>query len=52
MVYNLINIKTIKNIITLIAILLMAYIILNNNITYVMPIRFNSADSVMQDFYP
>jgi hypothetical protein len=50
--YNIINLKQTKSIITLIALLLMAYIILNSNITYVMPIRFNSADSVMQDFYP
>lgn len=50
--YNTINIKTIKSVITLIAILLMAYILLNSNISYVMPIRFNSADSVMQNFYP
>jgi hypothetical protein len=52
MVYNLINIKQVKSIITLIVLLLMAYIILNSNISYVMPIRFNSADSVMTNFYP
>jgi|688.fasta_scaffold1406846_1 hypothetical protein len=50
--YNIINLKEIKSIITLLAILLMAYIILNSNISYVMPIRFNSADSVMTNFYP
>ena len=49
---NIINIKQVKSIITLIAILLMAYILLNSNISYIMPIRFNSADSVMQNFYP
>ena len=50
--YSIINLKQIKSIITLLAILLMAYIIINSNISYVMPIRFNSADSVMQNFYP
>jgi hypothetical protein len=49
---SIINIKQVKSVITLIAILLMAYIILNSNISYVMPIKFNSADSVMQNFYP
>jgi hypothetical protein len=49
---SIINIKQVKSIITLIAILLMAYIIINSNISYEMPIRFNSADSVMQNFYP
>jgi hypothetical protein len=50
--YSIINLKEIKSIITLIALLLMAYIILNSNISYVMPIRFNSADSVKTNFYP
>jgi len=50
--YSIINLKQIKSIITLLAILLMAYIIINSNISYVIPIRFNSADSVMQNFYP
>lgn len=49
---NIINIKQVKNIITLLAILLMTYILLNNNISYVMPIRFNTTDSVMKNFYP
>ena len=49
---SIINIKQVKSIITLIAILLMTYIILNSNISYVMPIKFNSADSVMTNFYP
>jgi len=49
---SIINIKQLKTIITLIAILLMTYIILNSNISYEMPIRFNSADSVMTNFYP
>jgi hypothetical protein len=49
---SIINIKQVKSVITLIAILLMAYILLNSNISYVMPIRFNSADSVMTNFYP
>jgi len=52
MVYNLINIKTIKSIVTLLFILLMAYVITNSNISYNMPIKFNSQDSVIKNFYP
>lgn len=52
MVYNLINIKTIRNIINILFIILILYVLLHSNNTYVMPIKFNSADSVMQDFYP
>jgi hypothetical protein len=49
---NLINIKQIKNIITLLFILIIAYILLNNSVSYSVPMRFNYQDSVMENFYP
>jgi len=52
MVYNLINIKTIKNIINILFIILILYVLLHNDNLYVMPIKFNSADSVITNFYP
>ena len=50
--YNTINIKIIKSIVTLLFILLMAYVMTHTNTSYNMPIKFNSADSVMTNFYP
>lgn len=52
MVYNTINLKIIKIIVTLLFIMLMAFVIINTNTSYNMPIRFNSADSVMINNYP
>lgn len=52
MVYNLINIKTIKNIIITMFIILTLFVLFkNNNIKYI-NIKFNSTDSVMNNFYP
>ena len=47
-----INLKIVKAIITLFFILIMSYIILNTNILYSIPVKFNYQDSVMENFYP
>ena len=47
-----INLKIAKNIITLLFILIISYILLNINVSYNIPIRFNYQDSVMENFYP
>jgi hypothetical protein len=49
---NLINIKQTKSIITLLFILIISYILLNINISYSVPVKFNYQDSVMENFYP
>jgi hypothetical protein len=49
---SLINLKTVKNIITLLFILIISYILLNTNVSYSVPVKFNYQDSVMENFYP
>lgn len=47
-----INLKIAKAIITLLFILIISYILLNTNISYSVPVKFNYQDSVMENFYP
>jgi hypothetical protein len=49
---SLINIKQVKNIITLLFILLISYILFSKSISYNIPINFNYQDSVMENNYP
>jgi hypothetical protein len=50
--YSIINIKQIKTIITLLFILIISYIVINTNISYIVPVKFNYQDSVMENYYP
>jgi hypothetical protein len=43
---SLINLKTVKTIITLLFILIISYILLNTNVSYTAPVKFNYQDSV------
>lgn len=43
---SLINLKTAKTIITLLFILIISYILLNTNVSYSVPVKFNYQDSV------
>jgi hypothetical protein len=49
---SLINLKTVKTIINLLFILIISYILLNTNISYSVPVKFNYQDSVMENHYP
>jgi hypothetical protein len=49
---SLINLKTVKTIITLLFILIISYILLNANVSYSVPVKFNYQDSIMKNFYP
>jgi hypothetical protein len=49
---SLISIKQEKTIITLLFILIISYILLNKNVSYSIPVKFNYQDSVMENHYP
>jgi hypothetical protein len=49
---SLINIKQVKNIITLLFILIIIYILFSRSVSYNIPVKFNYQDSVMENYYP